>query len=34
MKHCMNTGNRDSVMKVSFMNVDEVQEVIDYVTAN
>ncbi len=25
---------RDSVMKVSYMNVDEVQDIIDYVTAN
>ncbi len=25
---------RDGVMKVSYMNVDEVQDIIDYVTAN
>ncbi len=25
---------RDGVMKVSNMNVDEVQDIIDYVTAN
>ncbi len=25
---------RDGVMKISYMNVDEVQDIIDYVTAN
>ncbi len=39
MKHCMNAGRellniRDDVMKVSDMNVDDVQDIIDYVTAN